>query len=50
MQAVTSKTLLRPDTRQRFSFFIEYTKDLRIFMIKVKKLVTDNTLQASALG
>ena len=31
-------------------FFIEYAKDLRIFMIKVKKLVTDNTLQASALG
>ena len=31
-------------------FFIEYTKDLRIFVIKVEKLVTDNAFQVSALG
>ena len=31
-------------------FFIEYAKDLCIFVIKVERFVTDNTLQTSALG
>ena len=38
-----------PSRLSNFFYFIEYAKDLRIFIIKVEGFVTDNVLQTSAL-